>query len=116
MLAVIKMEKYRNPILVKAIIFFTVVTFFIASLSPDFMSSMLGFTNMEPFVIAAYQYCFTVGPPELILNPEYESRKIGIFAIFMLLMVILVFYLLYLFVKKVHGHYKTANKAIKKDV
>ena len=110
------MEKYRNIILVKVIIFFTVVIFFIASLNPNFMSGMLGFTNMEPFVVAAYQWCFTVGPPELILNPEYESRKIGIFAIFMLLIVIFILYLLYLFVKKTYGHYNPSNKAIKKDV
>ena len=108
------MEKYRNPILVKAIIFITVVTFSIASLDPSFMSSMLGYTNMEPFIIAAYQYCFTVGPPELILNPEYESRKIGIFAIFMLLIVILIIYIFYLFVKKIYNYYRISNKVVKK--
>lgn len=110
------MEIYRNPISVKVIIFFTVVTFIIASLDPKFMFSILGFTNMEPFIIGAYQWCFTTGPQELILNPEHERREIGIFVIFMLLIVFSILYLLYLFVKRIYYHYKTANQAIKKDV
>ena len=77
------------------------------------MFSVLGVSNMEPFVITAYNYCFSVGPTEVILNPEYENRKIGVFAMFLLLIVISAFYLLYKLVKKSYYRYIASNKIIK---
>jgi len=103
---------YRNPILIKAILFITIFAFSIASLSPEFMFSVVGFTNMEPFVISAYQYCFSVGPTELRWNPEHEGRELGIFTMFILLLAILIFYFLYQLIKRIYSHFKTSKNAI----
>ena len=108
------MEIYRNPTLAKVIIILTVIMFTFASLSPDFMFSMLGYSNTEPFIIGLYQSCFG-GGSGVTWNIQ-ESRKIGIFAMFVFSIIILIFYLLYRKMKILYNHYKTANKAIKKDV
>ena len=107
------MEIFRNPTLAKVIIFIAFIMFTFASLSPDFMFSMLGSSNMEPFVISLYQGCFGNGTP--ISWNDQETRKVGIFTMFLLLIIGFILYLLFRKIKTIYNHYKTANKAIKKD-
>ena len=81
------MEIFRNPIIVKTIFFITCILFFIASLSPDFMSTMLG-VDMGPFAsLGGYQGCFGgVG------GAIGQNKEVGIIVMLAVLMLLLVSY------------------------
>ncbi len=99
------MEKYRNPTVVKVIIIFTIIIFSAASLSPEFMFSMLGISNSEPFAYAAYQSCL-IGIDNDGWNAD-PYRESGIVAMLSLLIIFLTFYLLYRTLKSIYRCYKT---------
>ena len=113
-LAVQRMEKYRNPTLVKIIIFFTFVSLIIASLSPDFMFGLFGSNDMEPFANAIYQGCI-IGGNAVGWNIG-TTKEAGVFAMFAFLIILLISFVFYRVIKLIYNNYKTANKAIKKDV
>ena len=108
------MRKHKNPTVVKVIILFTLVIFSVASLSPDLMFSLFGSSEMEPFGRAIYQ-----GPIfgiDTLGGNIGTTKDAGIIAMIGLLIITLIFYIFYKILKSIYRRFKTANKAIKKDV
>ena len=103
------MQKYRNPTIVRGIIIFTIIVFTIASLSPEFMFSMLGISNTEPFALTVYNSCIIA--IDALGSNTGQTKEIGIIAMLSLLIMILMFYLIYRILKSIYSHYTTANKA-----
>ena len=109
------MKQYIFPAIVKIIIVITFYTFIISSLSPGFMFGVLGDSNTEPF---GYMYSDTssVLPDFASFGNEKGRKEIGIIVMLTFLAFIFVLYILYRMLKSIYRHYKTTNKAIKKDV
>lgn len=108
-LAAIEMEKYRNSLLLKTVLIITFVAFTVSSLSPDFMSNILGVGDEGPFINFFYKSCF-IGAQAIGWNIS-EQREAGIFAMLVFLITILFFYVLCRIYKSISTHYKSANKA-----
>ena len=104
------MNKYRNPILVKIIIFFTFVSFIVASLSPDFMFGFLGSGDMEPFGKAIYQGCI-IGGSAIGWNIG-TTKEAGVFAMLAFLIILLILFVFYSIIKSTYKNYKAANKEV----
>ena len=106
-LAVLKMEKYRNPTAVKVIIIFIIIIFPAASLSPEFMFNMLGISNTEPFLHAFYNSCI-IGVNALDSNID-KTREAGIVIMLSLLVIFLTLYLLYRIFNSIYSRYKISK-------
>ena len=93
------MKYFRNPTTIKIIIFFTLLAFAIASLSPDFMFNVLGSNNTEPFIETIYQGCIVWGSS---IGWNIGNRKeAGVFVMLILLIMVLIYYFTYkIFIKK----------------
>lgn len=96
------MEKYRNPTVVKVIIVITLVMFAIASLSPDFMSAMLG-TDVGPFISFVYETCLVGG--QAFGWTIGQTKEAGVFVMLALLMLLLIFYILYRIFRSIYRKY-----------
>lgn len=109
------MNKYIYPAIVKIIIVITFYAFIVASLSPDFMFEVLGNSNMEPF---GYMYPDIPGSIHAYdrLRAVTGDKEVGIILMLSFLVFTFVFYILYRMLKSIYNHYKSTNKAIKKDV
>ena len=106
------MKKYRNPTLVKIIIFITLITSIVTLMSADNMFGFFGSNEMEPFIYGRDQSFFNGNSDIWNIGTKKEA---GILAMLSFLIILLISFVVYRVIRSLFNHYKTANKAIKKD-